>query len=131
HKRIKKLSDVVELTGFFFRPEFIVPASTLLIQKKMDIHQTQSALEHALQKLSALTTFNYESLQTSMGTLAQELNLTNSQFFGVLRVAVTGQQVSTPLFESMEILGKDVSIDHIRLALENLQKTGNPLIVQS
>ena len=131
HKRIKKLSDVVELTGFFFRPEFIVPASTLLIQKKMDIHQTQSALEHALQKLSALTTFNYESLQTSMGTLAQELNLTNSQFFGVLRVAVTGQQVSTPLFESMEILGKDVSIDHIRLALESLQKTGNPLIVQS
>jgi len=34
--------------------------------------------------------------------------------FGPLRVAVTGRQVSPPLFESMEILGRDSSLTRLR-----------------
>ena len=45
--------------------------------------------------------------------LGQELGLTNSQIFGALRVAVSGQTVSTPTFETMEILGREESLRRI------------------
>ena len=42
-----------------------------------------------------------------MRLLAEELGLSAGQLFGILRVAVTGQKVSPPLFESMAIIGKE------------------------
>ncbi len=41
-----------------------------------------------------------------MRALVEQLGLSPNQVFGLLRVAVTGQTVSPPLFESMEIVGK-------------------------
>jgi glutamyl-tRNA synthetase len=43
------------------------------------------------------------------------------QFFGVIRVAVTGQPVSPPLFESMEIIGKDVILQRLHQAIRLLE----------
>jgi glutamyl-tRNA synthetase len=42
------------------------------------------------------------------------------QVFGVLRVAVTGQKVSPPLFESMEIIGREKVLQRIKVAIELL-----------
>jgi glutamyl-tRNA synthetase len=38
--------------------------------------------------------------------------------FGPVRVAVTGRRVSPPLFESMELLGREESLRRLRAALE-------------
>ncbi|MCB9457918.1 MAG: glutamate--tRNA ligase, partial [Anaerolineaceae bacterium] len=48
------------------------------------------------------------------------LGVSRSQLFGGLRVAVTGQRVSTPTFETMEILGKPESLRRIQIALDIL-----------
>jgi glutamyl-tRNA synthetase len=121
--RLKKLTDVVPLAGFLFREDFIPPPPDLLPQKKMDTEQTQRALMTAFERLSVQNDFSREALHVMMENLAQELGLSNSQFFGVLRVAVTGQQVSTPLFETMEIVGKEASLERITLAREILAGT--------
>jgi glutamyl-tRNA synthetase len=55
-----------------------------------------------------------------MRALAEELGLKVGQLFGALRVAVTGQQVSPPLFESMEIIGREESLRRIKLAAKSL-----------
>jgi glutamyl-tRNA synthetase len=39
--------------------------------------------------------------------LAQELDVKVGPLFGILRGAVTGQRVSPPLFETMEIMGRE------------------------
>ena len=44
------------------------------------------------------------------------------QVFGVLRVAVTGQRVSPPLFESMEIIGIEKVLERIGKAIEILSE---------
>jgi glutamyl-tRNA synthetase len=44
-----------------------------------------------------------------------------SQVFGILRVAVTGQKVSPPLFESMEVIGKDMVLERLQLAIAQLE----------
>ncbi len=118
--RIKTLNDVVPLAGFFFKETFTPPTPEQLPQKKMDMAQTRLVLEKAHERLSALSDFSLENQHSAMESLAGELGLSNGQLFGVLRVAVTGQQISTPLFETMDILGQDVALERIKMALESL-----------
>ncbi|RMG86545.1 MAG: glutamate--tRNA ligase, partial [Chloroflexi bacterium] len=118
--RIKILSEVVDLAGFFFHKEFRPPQVEDLIQKKMDVASTKAALEAAASLLESLEPFDHETQYEAMKQLAKELGLKNTQMFGALRVAVTGQRISTPTFETMEILGKEESLRRIRLAIEML-----------
>lgn len=121
--RIKRLDEVVELAGFFFRDEFIPPTPEMLPQKKMDVAQTCAALKSAHHMLSGLTDFSFDSQHTATEALAKELGLSNGQLFGVLRVAATGQQISTPVFETMEIIGKDVALARIEAAINSLENS--------
>ncbi|HEX2696143.1 MAG TPA: hypothetical protein VHM28_00450, partial [Anaerolineales bacterium] len=57
-----------------------------------------------------------------MRELVEKMGLSAGQVFGILRVAVTGQKVSPPLFESMEIIGREPVLDHIRKALKSLEE---------
>jgi glutamyl-tRNA synthetase len=118
--RIKTLNDVIPMAGFMFQEEFKPVTADSLIQKNMDWDKTKTVLEHAYQILSNLSDFSHTAQEEAMRGLADELELKPNQVFGTLRVAVTGQQVSTPLFETMEILGKDVSMDRIKSASESL-----------
>ncbi|GAB4315193.1 MAG: glutamate--tRNA ligase [Phototrophicales bacterium] len=119
--RITKLNDVVELAGFFFHETFIPPAKEDIIQKKMDAESTIKLLEATLPRLEALETWTTDAMLQDMDALATELALKRGQVFGALRVAVTGQKISTPTFETMEILGKDESLKRIRLAIDILK----------
>ena len=55
-----------------------------------------------------------------MRRLAEQMGLSAGQLFGILRVAVTGQKVSPPLFESMEIIGREKVLERLRRAGELL-----------
>ena len=58
-----------------------------------------------------------------MRAYVESAGLNANQVFGILRVAVTGQKVSPPLFESMEIIGREKVLARLQDAitiLENL-----------
>ncbi len=120
--RIKTLSEVTDLAGFFFRKpdDFVPPSAHILIPKKMDADSTRKALEQSAQRLAEIDPFTTENLHSAMLALGGELGLNNSQMFGILRVAVTGQAISTPTFETMEILGKAESLRRIQLCIASL-----------
>jgi glutamyl-tRNA synthetase len=48
------------------------------------------------------------------------LGLKPGQFFGILRVAVTGRKVSPPLLESMEVIGKEKVLERLQNAIQML-----------
>jgi len=54
----------------------------------------------------ALPDFQVETTEPALRLLADDLGLKAGQLFGVVRVAVTGEQVSPPLFETMAVLGQ-------------------------
>jgi glutamyl-tRNA synthetase len=56
-----------------------------------------------------------------MREYVEKSGLTASQAFGILRVAVTGQKVSPPLFESMEIIGKEKVLARLQTAIKLLE----------
>ena len=58
-----------------------------------------------------------------MRAYVEASGLNANQVFGILRVAVTGQKVSPPLFESMEIIGREKVLQRLqnaRAMLENM-----------
>jgi len=119
-ERIKVLNDIVDVAGFFFRDDVPVPPPDQLIPKKMDAAQTRHVLERAYAILTALPDFSAHATEEALCPLMEELTLKAGQVFGAIRSAVTSQAVSPPLFESMEIIGREVSLKRIERAAQSL-----------
>ena len=118
-ERLKTLGAAAPLIRFFFRDELEYD-SRQLIQKGMDAADTKRGLERTLAALSGLSSFDPESIEGRVRPLADELNLKAGQLFGSLRVATTGQRVAPPLFQAMEVLGRDRTLASIRRAIDML-----------
>ncbi len=118
-ERIKTLAEAVDMVGFLFRGEILVKAEDL-VPKKMSAAEALHALRAAHDTLSALPDFGSAAQETAMRELADRLGLKPGQLFGSVRMAVTGQAVSPPLFETMEILGRDLCLRRLRQAIDHL-----------
>ena len=118
-ERIVTLSDAVGMAGFFFRLE-VDPAPEELVAKGLTAAQSLAALERARATLAGLPNFEHATTEPPMRALAEELGLKPGQLFGIVRVAVTGQMVSPPLFETMAILGRDTTLSRLDRAAERL-----------
>jgi len=120
--RLKSTRDVVPMAGFFFADwlSFEAPPAEILIQRKMDGDGTAEILRGAIPVLQALDSFESDAQYAAMSKFAKIIGYKNGQVFGSLRAAVSGQKVSPPTFETMEILGKDESLRRIKLALQAL-----------
>lgn len=124
--RLKTLNDVVAMAGFFFAEweAFQAPPAEILIQRKMDGASTAKVLGGAIPVLERLENFDHETQYRALTTYAKDIGYKNGQVFGSLRAAVTGQRVSPPTFETMEILGRAESIRRIELAVHTLSERG-------
>jgi glutamyl-tRNA synthetase len=118
--RMTTLDEGPELAGFFFKEE-IAPLVDMLVGKDMTAEQSAKAVRKAVEILEVLPEFRAENTEAPMRAVAEELGLKAGQFFGILRNAVTGQEVSPPLFESMEIVGREVVLARLRRAIELLE----------
>ena len=76
----------------------------------------------AYEILSSLPNISHQTAEPPMRAYVESSGLNANQVFGILRVAVTGQKVSPPLFESMEIIGKEKVLQRLRKAIELLEK---------
>jgi glutamyl-tRNA synthetase len=104
-EKISKLSEYPDFAGFFFRE--IEPDPALL---------DGSVLGDAEQVLAQTEPFTAESIERSLRGLAERLELKPREAFQPIRVAVTGSKVSPGLFESIELLGREQTLERIRSA---------------
>ncbi|MFQ5933910.1 MAG: glutamate--tRNA ligase [Dehalococcoidia bacterium] len=120
-ERAKTLGEVAELTDFFFA-DGLAHDPADLVPKKVDKHETLEALKVAQEKLSALSSFDHETLEGVLRPLAEELGLKTGQLFGALRVATTGRTAAPPLFQTMEVLGRERCMKRLAGTIELLEK---------
>jgi len=118
-ERIKLLSEAPGLMSYFF-VEGLNHNPDNLVQKGMDRESTMVALGAAKDELVGASDFQHQPLEESLRAAASRIGLTPRQFFGMLRVAATGREASPPLFETMEVLGKDRVLGRIDAAIEQL-----------
>ena len=118
-ERLKTLADAAPRIPFFFYPDFDYEPEDL-VQRKMDEAGTRRALEASLETIEGLESPDAATLEGAMRPLADDLGIKVGQLLGTLRVATTGLRVSPPLFESMEVLGKERIVRDIRRALAKI-----------
>lgn len=115
--RIKVLADAYGLLKFLVTAD----EDLVLEEKAAKKNLKETALEPlkagiaALEGVETWTTPAIEAALTQ--ALIEELGLKPRVAFGALRVAVSGEAISPPLFESMELLGKDSTLNRLRAAL--------------
>lgn len=119
-ERIRTLDEAVEMAGFFFA-EQVEPKVEDLVGKDLDAAQSSAAVSQALEVIEGLTEFSAETLEPPLRQLAERLELKPGQLFGILRMAITGQAVSPPLFESMQLVGREAVLERLRRAADALQ----------
>lgn len=112
-ERIKKLSDFVPLTDFLFEE----PEYDIQVFQKLKIQETKNVLD----KIQAVFEKNMgkwttEKFADEYRSLAKELGISNTEMFQLIRVAISGQLVSPPIFESIEILGEDKTLERFKRA---------------
>lgn len=111
-ERLKRLTDVVELTDFLLG-DIVPPLPQNLIGKRMSPQDSLLALGRARQVASEVKTFDAESLEPTLRALAQELGVKAGSLFGILRWAVTGKKVAPPLFGSLAALGRGRTLSRL------------------
>jgi len=120
-ERLVTLDDCIAFAGFFFK-DVVEPNPEELIAKDLDAKQCAQIGRKAYEILSALPDLNHQTAEPPMRLYVEQSGFSANQVFGILRVAITGQKVSPPLFESIAIIGKEKSLARLKKAIEMLEK---------
>jgi glutamyl-tRNA synthetase len=104
-EKIAKLGEFPEFAGFLFHD--VEPDPELLDRGVLTA--TAAALEQ-------VEPWDAEQLEAALKGLTEQLGLKPRQAFQPIRVAVTGSRISPGLYESLELLGRDVSLARLNRA---------------
>jgi len=114
-ERIHTLAEAPPMLGFFFRePEPDEKARGMLGPDREDL------LADAISSLEALGDWTTDTIHEALNGVKERQGLSSKQAFQPIRAAVTGTLVSPPLFESMELLGRERSLNRLRHAFDAL-----------
>lgn len=123
-ERIKLLGEIVDMADFFFveGDDLNYPVETLLGKKFADDPRAAArGLDQAERVIVGLQVWTHEDLEAAIRPLASEMGVKAGDLFGLIRVGVTGKTATPPLFETMEILGKDLTLARLQSAEDRLK----------
>jgi glutamyl-tRNA synthetase len=109
-ERMNKLTEAPPMLGFLFTDD---------VERVDELDDAGRDVVHAAHDaLSALHTWSTAEIEQALrAKLVDELGLKPRLAFGPVRIAVTGRKVSPPLFESLELLGRDRSLARLSAAV--------------
>ncbi|HEX3614878.1 MAG TPA: glutamate--tRNA ligase [Sporichthyaceae bacterium] len=112
-ERMVRLSEVGML-GFLFRDEVTIDADTAAGWND----ESRQVLDSTIKAVEQLPEFTAAAIEAALReALIDGLGLKPKNAFGAVRIALTGRKVSPPLFESMELLGRDRTLARLRAGL--------------
>ena len=110
-EKIATLAEFPRYAGFLFAEVAADPC---------DLDGGAPMLAAAEEALAGLEPFDAASIERALRAAADELGLKPRQAFQPVRVAVTGSRVSPGLFESIELLGREATLQRLRAAAASL-----------
>jgi glutamyl-tRNA synthetase len=116
-ERIRLLGDIATVADFFFSKELPPYDPAELITQKGDAAMAARALGKAKEVFQSIPAFDHGTLESALRSTADELKLKAGQMFQPVRVAVCGRKNAPPLFETLEVLGRDTVLARLDLAL--------------
>ncbi len=118
-ERIKQLADFVPATDFFFSLDVdLGPVAGELAVPEVSGKELGKALLELVEGFEQLPEYVAAGLERESRALSDARGWKTKHLFMVLRLAVTGRKASPPLFETMEVLGKEICRHRLRRAAE-------------
>ncbi len=120
-ERIVTFDDAPDISGFLFN-DTVSPDPALLIAKKHTVADAIKVLAHAIPLLRDLPDFTAAATHPALRDLSETVGFKVGPTLQPIRIAITGQKVHTPLFETMEIIGRETVLERLenaKLALES------------
>jgi len=117
--RIERLSDLGPLLAFFFAGRVEVTADQLR-SGKLDDLALRKALQLASLGFDTLRTWQTAEIEGVLKNVAAKLDAKLRDVTRPFYVAITGSATSVPLYDAIEILGRDIVRERLRVALEVL-----------
>ncbi|MGI8698721.1 MAG: glutamate--tRNA ligase [Mycobacteriales bacterium] len=115
-ERVTVLSDAVDMLGFLFVADADFAPEPTAAAKVLG-EDAVPILSAAGDRLAALTSWDAAGIEAGLKeALVDGLNLKPRKAFAPIRVAISGRTISPPLYESMELLGRDRSLARLRAA---------------
>ncbi len=112
-QRVERFSDVVDLGGFFLSGSLGLSADDFA-HKQMEPSQLLKILQFALWHLESLPNAGRDDVEKALQSLAEQMGLKIRDFLFPLFVAISGKAVSTSVFDSIAVLGLDITRARIR-----------------
>ncbi|WP_104107200.1 glutamate--tRNA ligase [Nocardioides sp. 616] len=111
-ERMNKLTEAVDMLGFLFVDEADLVRTDVIDEAGREV------VRAAVAALGEVGTWSTEEIEQALRTaLVEERGLKPRLAFGPVRIAISGRKISPPLFESMELLGRDRSMARLNDAL--------------
>jgi glutamyl-tRNA synthetase len=115
HERMNKLTEAVDMLGFLFVDEVEYDEADVAKVLDEDGRRVAAAAREALTAVDSWTT---QAIDDALrAKLVEELGIKPRNAFGPVRVAITGRRISPPLFESLELLGRETSLARLDAVL--------------
>jgi glutamyl-tRNA synthetase len=121
--RINTLSEIVPKTAFCFTDKLDY-APAMLVGGKLDGPTTAKLLKIAQWEIEKTAVWTPEIIKTVFTRMVEKEKIELKALLMPFYVAIAGSAVALPLYESMEILGKDMVLRRLHYALESLAGQG-------
>ena len=114
-ERIIMFSEIPAMLAFLFVKDFSIESESIA---KVTDAGAQEVLKRSLKELEPISDWTHIAIEAALrSSLIEEMGLKPRIAFTALRIATTGGTISPPLFESMELLGKEAALARISAAL--------------
>jgi glutamyl-tRNA synthetase len=120
-ERIVTLRDAADLVRFFWTD--VAPGATDLVPAKLGAEGAAAVLASAATALGETASWDHASIEAALRAAAERLGVKPREAFQPVRVALTGSLISPPLFESAELLGRDLTLARLHQAAATLTAT--------
>ncbi|MEW5987353.1 MAG: glutamate--tRNA ligase [Chloroflexota bacterium] len=123
--RLKRLNEAVEFLRFLFDDRPLALTAADLTDKKLGADGGLAAYRQARDLVAAVEPYNLEQIEAGLRQLGERVSSNGKAgpFLGKLRLAITGQPVSPPLFESMLALGRQRVLGRLDEVIALMGKT--------
>jgi len=113
--RLVKLSDYPNLIDFFIKEPRV--DKKLLMKKSQGEKVLKEQLEKSASELEKIKDWQAKKLEKIFRDLAKKNNWHVGKYFMATRIAITGKTATPPLFETMEVMGKEKTIKRLKTVL--------------
>jgi glutamyl-tRNA synthetase len=120
-ERLKKLSDIAEVTKFFFNlPEY---EASLLVWKNMELPSIKKNLENVIEILEKITNESWtnNSIEEALMSYITARELKTGEYLWPMRASLSGQKASPSPFDIAEVLEKKETLKRINIAINKIK----------